>query len=568
MSAAEDKARPSALSGARGVEPSFFRRLVSRAMARELSAFVVPGAEIVRAHGLDLPASGLAEAITPRHASVLVVVGELPEELAESAIVAYAQMPRPRAVLALGASEASLPTAPDFSGALDQGSLESGVAELRRLFSEAVFDTRAEDFEAAVLESTIEYACPMHPEVVQDEPGACHKCGMDLVAQEAGGGEHDHGKHDHGDSEDEQETHEESSEEEGDEIPSPVSGDDFMSMLEMTEGAPRGSDGLQMEWVRTPFGPLFPGLPGGLTLAFTLGGDTVEQVEYGSAANGRGDLRGAAASLGERAAGLDPLSPVSYRLLASRALEDAIGRDPDGNTELARVLALERERAASHLSWLAGFGKIIGYEWLVRRAGDLQLAARKAEAGEIAELREEARRLARRVDRTPLLRRRLAGIGEVSDPREATGPASRASGAGDDVRASEKIYAELGFESLVREEGDALARLRLRLAEIEQSLGLVENTVHPGIGAAFPEASMPKTASGPGLASVETPRGAATLSLTLEEGSVVSAELDTPSKTHLRLVEEVTLQREVGDALVGVASLDLSPWGLAGGEVG
>jgi len=29
--------------------------------------------------------------------------------------------------------------------------------------------------------TTIQYTCPMHPEVVQDKPGKCPKCGMDLV---------------------------------------------------------------------------------------------------------------------------------------------------------------------------------------------------------------------------------------------------------------------------------------------------------------------------------------------------------------------------------------------------
>jgi hypothetical protein len=29
----------------------------------------------------------------------------------------------------------------------------------------------------------VQYTCSMHPEVVQDKPGKCPKCGMDLVVK-------------------------------------------------------------------------------------------------------------------------------------------------------------------------------------------------------------------------------------------------------------------------------------------------------------------------------------------------------------------------------------------------
>jgi FtsP/CotA-like multicopper oxidase with cupredoxin domain len=57
------------------------------------------------------------------------------------------------------------------------------------------------DMEAHEGEGPVAYACPMHPEVVSDEPGHCPKCGMKLlpahlVAED--GGEHEHAHHDDG----------------------------------------------------------------------------------------------------------------------------------------------------------------------------------------------------------------------------------------------------------------------------------------------------------------------------------------------------------------------------------
>ena len=89
------------MRGARHGTMNALQRIAAAAMSRDLCGFVVPGAEIARAVGIDLGDAGLRLSATPRHANVLVVIGRLPAGLLDAACVVYAQMPRPRAILTL-----------------------------------------------------------------------------------------------------------------------------------------------------------------------------------------------------------------------------------------------------------------------------------------------------------------------------------------------------------------------------------------------------------------------------------------------------------------------------------
>lgn len=788
--------------GARLGQMTPLRRLLGRATAGTFAAWVVPDARLARAAGLDLAAAGVDIAATPRHASVMLIVGDLPQGLAEAATIVYAQMPRPRAILALGIElPPPLPPA-DVIAAADQAGLVEGVARLRMRIAAGAWSLDVEPFTASVLagaavdadggmdhsmmghgsmdHSQMDHGAMDHAAMGHGPPGgaatgeragadtapdeqahihhgtmdhgAMHHAAMGKGAMDHGAlasGEQvpapplgtDHSGHDvaeHGDHahmhheggaapQDEAEPgHAEhaaamsndqtqasdpvttpptappapsdhgamghgamhphhhagmgrgvpESQDEPDEADhaemdhaamghvrdagadhgvmghgdvddaapddhskmdhgamehsqmkrgamhhalmgqrAPERADDgagaetapdehsrmhhdgmdhsqmdhgsmdhsamghggmdhsamshdhhmteggFMSMVAMTQGLPRSTDGLPMEWIDTSFGPLFPGLPAGLAPTLTLDGDTVAGVSLASGVVHRGiaaTLPGPAGSFADRLARLDPLAPIAYRALAQQALA-AISGEPLDTAASAWVGACERERAASHMGWLAAFAELLGIGWLANRAAELHLAVvHAAEVATVAALRGRIARTVEDVHRLPMLERRLAGIGVLPpDAVAMSGPVARGSGLVVDARMGDSRYRAHRFEPIVREGGGALARLQVRLAEIVQSLDLIiaSGTLEQ------PATRLPNPhLSGTGMATVETPRGAAVLHLGVQHGQVTMAHVMPPSATHKALLTAATDQAELADALVAIASLDLSPW--------
>jgi Ni,Fe-hydrogenase III large subunit len=618
------------ISGARSGQPGGLLRLIGRALPPRLDALVLPGLDIARAHVLDIEAAGLRPVATPRHATVLLIVGELPDALLEAAAAVYAQLPRPRAVVALGAGGVS-PLPADVVAGLSQEGLEVGVERVRELLREGAWSAGMQPFEADVLlpkrrkskkkpssrgrsTSGSGGGHDEHANMTHDDKGAGGG-GMDhrrnkgggMSGAMAGGGGMGHGG-----------------------MGGMKMG--FMSMVRLTQHLQRSADGLPMERVEAPFGPFFPGLPSGLGLTLWLDGDTVARVEVAGLGSSATEqlLTGDLAELSDRMARADPLAPASYRLLARLALGNDQSEQPgdpprspndDGRKEARRRMADERqqagpsapealievefERIVSHLNWLAGFGHLLGYSWLSRNAAGWQLALRRGSnrndvLDTVASLEPKVLGFLDRVQRAPLLGARLRGIGRlIPDQLEgASGPVARACGLELDARLHDPLYTSLGFQPAVREDGDARDRLTVRLEEIRVSLGLVRTMARTGgresaaPGARDQSRPAARTGGGDGRApgaddqrardqsrpaalsshgadglsqasseaSVETPRGTARLALRRSGPASAEVSLETPSAAALWLVEAVAPGLELTDALVAIASLDISPW--------
>jgi len=390
----------------------------------------------------------------------------------------------------------------------------------------------------SVTEDKTIYTCPMHPEVQSDKPGDCPKCGMTLVKQESKEHQIDmSGGHQH-----EMKGHE---------------GMGFMSMVQMTKDMPRSEDGLAMEMNDAFFGPFHLGLPGGLLVKMKLDGDSVVTANCKKGILSQHLLRHfpkEPEKLAKYLSQLNPLLHETYSLLLSKAFANATGR----NDFADEVSVLEKDRIASHLNWLSVFSMTIGTRQLHYEASKLcyELQSQQAEKRNIL-------KLTTKIKKTLYLKKRLSNIGIIPDDfiKQVSGPLARAAGMEQDVRSSQPAYQQRNFKPVVVQQNNAWGQLLVRLAEIEQSLELIDDeTLHKE--SSVPEIRVNYNHNGEqnGEAALEAPNGRLHLKIQLKGGQVTNLSLQTASMAHAALVPEVTKGKELADALASIAALDISPW--------
>ena len=193
------------------------------------------------------------------------------------------------------------------------------------------------------------------------------------------------------------------------------------------------------------------------------------------------------------------------------AVEGLMDIEIPDRAKYLRVIFHELSRVHSHLLWLGlladamGFDSLFMHCWRIRekvldvfeeitgarvimsfcKVGgvrkDVTPEMLNKVAGVCNEIGEEVRKTGMVFMKDTSVRNRLVGKGALSRQEiidlSAVGPVARGSGFDNDVRTTEPTYKALGFEPILRDEGDCYARCMVRVDEIIQSMNLIRTAI-------------------------------------------------------------------------------------------
>jgi Ni,Fe-hydrogenase III large subunit/Ni,Fe-hydrogenase III component G len=267
------------------------------------------------------------------------------------------------------------------------------------------------------------------------------------------------------------------------------------------------------------------------------------------------------------------IASVAHGIAFANAVERALGVQAPPRAQLLRVVHAELERIANHLDvavklaedaalsvGLARFailkedvlrlraatcGSRFGRDVVVPGGVSAPCAIPNAEiAAALARLERDLRRDRRLLLRTTGFVDRLIGSGRLDrgtiDRLAAVGPVARAAGVSTDARFERPYdaYARLGFDVVTRDKGDAMARLEVRLGEVDQSLHLIRQALDR-IEREPPEllAPLPDEA-GEAFGWSEAPMGELVYHVRLAGGRLHDVRISSPSLRNWAPLEE------------------------------
>lgn len=293
---------------------------------------------------------------------------------------------------------------------------------------------------------------------------------------------------------------------------------------------------------------------------------------------------------------VDYLSCASNNEAWALATEKLAGIEVPERAQYLRVILLELNRIASHLVFVGTFANDLAATTaflycfrereIIMDLVELWTGARLTQSwiriggvgsdipeGFIEQARGGCRRLPQRLDEydqlltgNRIFRLRTEGIGmlpsEVGLAYGCSGPTLRGSGVNYDIRRAEpyEVYDRLAFDVITEDTGDCMGRFRVRLAEMRQSLRIIEQCLDQlpagEVMAKVPRALRPP--AGEVYARMESPRGEFGVFLVSDGGtSPLRARLRAPSFYHMAAFEEMVRGWKVADVVAVLGSLDI-----------
>ena len=293
---------------------------------------------------------------------------------------------------------------------------------------------------------------------------------------------------------------------------------------------------------------------------------------------------------------LDYLSSSSNNLAYIQAVEKLLALEIPERAKYLRVIALEMNRIASHLMFVASFGNdlaatsIFLYSMREREIlmdlFDSWIGARLTQnalriggvmqdlpAGFTDQLRDFCKLLPGRIDEYHLLltgnrifEARTKGIGllppEVGINYGCSGPTLRGSGVNFDIRRAEpyEVYDRLDFEVITHTACDVYARYLVRLEEMRQSVRILEQCLaqlpEGEVAAKVPRVVRPP--AGEAYGRVESPRGEFGCFVVSDGGpNPVRVRVRAPSFLHLGVLPQMLQGWKIGDVVAILGSIDI-----------
>ena len=274
-------------------------------------------------------------------------------------------------------------------------------------------------------------------------------------------------------------------------------------------------------------------------------------------------------------------STVAHSLAFAHAAEAALALRVPPRALFLRAVMAELERIANHAGDIAQVAEAAGFPWGEARlnlhreaicaaalaafghrlmmdmvipgglAADIATGGAAIILQALEMLEAELPALARMFEDRANLRDRLDGLGvippAVAAAHGAGGYVGRASGRRADARLSPGYppYPTLGLRVPTETAGDVAARIRIRFAELAESIRLIQRLL-----AELPDsliAAPPPAGSGEGCGVAESFRGAAWAWMRLESGMIAEAFVADPSALHWPLLEYAARGGAVAD---------------------